>query len=195
MQTIRLGETSGALIEIPFTTVSITNLQTRLTSASVPNTNLRCYIKQANVGAAVLGTGTFVTVDDTNAPGIRGYQPSSADLVTGVSTFRFYDTGALMEPREVPVLVTPADPYHPAYYGACVTGTLTTTSFTTNRTETTTNSFAGALIEFLTGPNTGSVAKIGGFSGTGAVGTFTLAAGYVLPATPTNGDKFRIIVD
>ena len=195
MQIIRLNETTAALIEIPFTTVSITNLQTRLSGTTLPNANLLCYIKKAGVGVAVAGTGTFVTVDDTNAVGIRGYQPSVADLALGVATYRFYDTGALMEPREVPVMVVPSDPYKPAYYGACVTGTLTATVFTTDRTETTTDAWKNCFVEFLSGPDVGAVAKIGGFTGTGTVGTFTLASGYTLPATPTAGDKFRLIVD
>ena len=193
MQLIRYSETTAGLIEIQFTTVDKNNLQTRLSGATLPNANLTCYIKKGGVGTAVLGTGTFTATDDTNAVGVRGYKPATAELPLGISTLVFKDTGGLMEPREVPVMIVNDDPYAPAYYGALVSGTLTTTVVTTNLTQTTTDAWKDALIEFLTGPNAGAVKSIGGFTGTGSVGTVTLKSGYALPTTPTAGDKFRII--
>lgn len=122
MQIIKLGETTAAQIEIPFTTVSISNLQTRLTGAQLPNSSITVYIKKGGVGSAVAGgAGTFTTVDDTNAAGVRGYRPSTGELVQGISTFIFTGTngGNTMEPREVPVMVINDDPY------ALVEGTVT----------------------------------------------------------------------
>ena len=98
-----------------------------------------------------------------------------------------------MEPREIPIMVVYDDPYRPVYYGALVSGTLTTAAVSTDRPETTTDAWKDCLLEFLTGPNTGAVKPIGGFSGNGSVGTFTFKTGYTLPATPTVGNKFRII--
>lgn len=193
MQLIRISETTAGLIEVPFTTVSITNMQTRLNGATLPNTNLRCYIKQGGTGSAVLGTGTFTTVDDTNAPGMRGYKPAAGEIIAGIQTLRFYDTGGLMEPREVAVMGCYEDPYRPVYYGVVVAGTLLTTAVSTNRTETTANAFSNALVEFITGPNAGSVMPAGAFAGTGSVGTFTWKTGYTTPATPTAGDVFRVV--
>jgi len=192
MQRIRLGETTAALIEIQFTSVLASNLQSRILGSTLANSGITVKIKKGGVGAAVSGgAGSFTTVDDTNAPGVRGYCPAVAELVLGVNTFVF--TGTNMEPREVPVMVIPEDPYEPAYFGAVVSGTLTTSAFTTNRTETTPNAWANCLIEWLTGPNVGNVTKVGAFTGNGTVGTFTLAAGLTLPAAPTVGNVFRIV--
>jgi hypothetical protein len=98
-----------------------------------------------------------------------------------------------MEPREISVMVTTEDPFQPAYYGSVVAGTLQVGAFTTDRTETLTDVFKDAFIEFLTGPNAKVVKPIGGFSGTGTVGTFTLKSGFALPVVPTATDKFRIV--
>lgn len=195
MQLIRLSETTAGLIEIPFTSVSSTNLQTRLTSGTLANAGITCYIKKGGIGAAVLGTGTFTTVDDTNAPGVRGYKPSSGELPAGISTLIFTGTG--MEPREVTVMAVYVDPFRPAYYGTCVTGTLNTSVFTNNRPETTVNAWKNALVEFLTGVNAGYVTRIASSTGNGTVSTFNVDTtnGYTLPATPSNGDLFRIIAD
>lgn len=193
MQPIRIDETNAALIEVQFTTVSSANLQQRLKSTDLANTSITAYIKRAGVAAAVAGTGTFTACDDTNAAGARGYAPSAADRVAGPALLIFKDAGGVMEPREVPVMFVNADPYAPAYYGSVVAGSLTTNVFTTNLTQTTTDAVKDALIEFLSGPNAGAVKPIGGFTGTGTVGTVTLKSGYTLPATPTAGDKFRII--
>lgn len=192
MQLIRLSETTAGLIEVPFTSVLSSSLTSRISGATLPNSGITCYIKKGGVGAAVLGTGTFTTVDDTHALGVRGYQPASGELPLGVSTLIF--TGTNMEPREVPVMVVNDDPYRPVYYGALVAGTLTTAAFSTNRTEATTDAWKDALIEFLSGPNVGSVKPVGAYNGTTKV--FTLATtpvAYTLPATPTVGDVFRIV--
>lgn len=191
MQRIRLDDTTSALCEIPFTTVSNANLQTRLDGTALPNANITVKVKQGNVGTAVSGAGSFVTVDNTNAPGVRGYRPSAGERVLGICTFVFTGTngGNTMEPREVPVMFTADDPYGPAYFGAVVTGTLTTTAVSLDRTETTTDAWKDALIEFRSGPNAGSVRKITAYNGTTKVVTLNDA----LPATPTNGDKYKLI--
>ena len=188
MQIIRLSETTAALIEIPFTSVSSANLQTRLKSTDLANSGITVKIKKGGVGTAVSGgSGTFTACDDTNAPGVRGYQPASSELVVGISTFVF--TGSGMEPREVPVMVVNDDPFRPDYYGTAVTGTLTTSTFTSDRTETDDNHWKDGYVEFLSGANAGCVKKISGY--TGSTKLFTLAS--ALPQAPSNTDKFRII--
>lgn len=187
MQHIRIGESINALIEIPFTTVLAANLQSRILGSTLANASIVVKIKQGGVTTAVTGTGTFTPVDDTNAPGVRGYRPAAGDLVAGISTFIF--TGTNMEPREVPVMITAEDPYRPCYFGTAITGVLSTVSFSSDRVETTQDAWRNCMIEFLTGPNAGNVEKVSGYNGSTKV--FTLAA--ALPATPTNGDKFRII--
>jgi hypothetical protein len=190
MQHIRLGETAAAQIEIPFTSVLASNLQSRILAATLANASIVVYVKKGNVGTAVLGAGAFATCDDTHAPGVRGYQPLSSELVTGISTFIF--TGTNMEPREVPVMVTPADPYLPEYRGAVIAGTLTTSAFSTDLSPTDTDHWKNAFLEWLTGNNAGSCTKIGGSSGA-AGKVVTLASGFVLANAPVAGDKFRIV--
>lgn len=189
MQHIRLGETTAALIGIQFTTVLTANLTSRVNGATLANAGITVKIKKGGVGAAVAGgAGSFTAVDDTNAPGVREYIPSSSELVLGVSTFIFTAAGGV-EPREIPVMVTPEDPYRPVTFGTAVTGTLTTGAFSTSQTETTTDAWKDALIEFLSGPNIGSVRKITGYNGS----TKVITVNDALPATPTNGDKYRLI--
>jgi len=190
MQIIRLNETTAALIEIPFTSVLATNLQSRILGSTLANSGISVWIKKGGTQAAVAGgAGAFTATDDTNAPGVRGYRPAVAELVLGVSTFVF--TGTNMEPREVPVMVVNDDPYRPDYYGTATTGTLTLTSFTTDRTEATSDHWKDSIVEFLTGANAGVVKKIGSYNGT--TKAITLASGLALPNVPTNGDKFRLI--
>lgn len=194
MQRIRLGElTSGssALIEIPFTSVLGTNLQHRMISTDIANSAIAVKVKQAGVTTAATGAGSFTAVDDTNAPGVRGYRPVAADVVLGINTFVF--TGTNMEPREVPVMVVNEDPFRPAYYGAVIAGTLTTTLFSTGLSNLDANHWQDALVEFLTGPNAGSVKPIGAYTSSG--GVIGLKSGYTLPNLPTVGDKFRIVTN
>lgn len=122
MQILRLGETTAALIEIPFTTVSQANLQIRLNGTQLPNSSITVYSKRANVSAAVHCTqGAFVAVDDSNSVGVRGYQPASSEFVLGIQTFVFNGSngGNVMEQREWPIMVIPDDMY--AYVEGSVT--------------------------------------------------------------------------
>lgn len=193
MQRIRIGElTSGvaSLIEIPFTSVLASNLQTRISGATLANASIVVKIKQGGVATAVTGTGTFTATDDTNANGVRGYRPVAADVIVGINTFVF--TGTNMEPREVVVMVQNEDAYAPAFYGAVIAGTLTTTSFTTNLPSPPNQ--GDALVEFLTGANAGCVKPIGTATfAAGPITTITLKTGYTLPNVPSAADKFRII--
>lgn len=194
MQEIRLTEDTPALIEVPFTSVLDSDLQSRILAATLANTAISVYSKRAGIANAVALTSdgtTWTACDDTNAPGVRGYLPKADELVLGVQTLIF--TGTNMEPREVPINVTRVGAHDPGYYGLVVAGTLTTSAFTTDREETTVDAWKDALIEFQTGPCAGSVKPIGRYTGNGSVGTFTLKTGYTLPAAPTEGDLFRII--
>lgn len=194
MQIVRLGETTAALIEIPFTTVLASNLQSRILGSTLANGSITVKIKQAGVTTAVSGgAGTFTAVDDTNAPGVRGYRPASSELATGVQTFIF--TGTNMEPREIPVMVIPDDPYHSAKFGTAVTGTLNATSFSTSLTEATNDYWKDALLRFTSGNLAGQVKKIGAYNGTTKVITLATVAGVQLTFTgaPANGDTFELI--
>lgn len=90
---------------IPFTSVSSVSLQTRLSSALSFTTRI---IKANQTSTA--GTGTYDQPDSLNAPGCRRYIPSAADMnVTGPAIVRISAT--TMEPREIPIMVVPFDPY------------------------------------------------------------------------------------
>lgn len=190
MQRMRLSETDNTLIEIPFTTVLASNLQSRILAAALANASIVVKVKQPGVTTAVSGAGSFVTCDDTNAPGVRGYRPSTGERALGVCTFVF--TGTNMEPREVPVMIIPDDPYANAIFGSVIAGTLTTAAFSTDLTPTNTDQYKDCWVEFLSGVNAGAVKKIGNIS-TAAGKVITLASGYTLPAAPSAADKFRIV--
>jgi hypothetical protein len=115
MQIIKLTETTAAQIEVPFTSVLASNLQSRILGSTLANTSISVYAKRGGTGAAVALTSdgtTWTATDDTNAPGVRGYKPKTAELVAGFQTLVF--TGTNMEPREVPLMVVTADPFDPA---------------------------------------------------------------------------------
>jgi hypothetical protein len=191
-QPIRLSEIQAGLIEVQFTSVLASNLQSRISAATLANTAITVYSKRGGVGPAVALTSdgtTWTAADDTHALGVRGYVPKASEIVLGVQTLIF--TGTNMEQREVPIMVVNEDPYKPAYYGAAVAGTLMTSAFTSDRTEATTDSFKNALIEFLEGPAVGSPQPVGAYDG--AAKKFTLKTGYTFPAAPVAGNKFRII--
>lgn len=77
--------------------------------------------------------------------------------------------------------------------GAAITGTLTTTVFTTNLTEATSNHFGNTVVQmvcaFLTGVLTGQSRPIVGYNG--GTKTITVSPGYTEP--PANLDEFVIL--
>jgi hypothetical protein len=119
---------------------------------------------------------------------VRGYRPSAGDRALGVCTFVF--TGTNMEPREVPVMFTPDDPYAPAYFGT-LSGTPTTTSFATTL-NIGLNNAKDALVEFLTGACASCVRQV--ISNTaGPNSALTIAVTDPLPTAPAASDKIRLI--
>lgn len=105
MQPIQQGSTETAETGIGFVSVDVNNLSTRLSGTLA----FTARIVRPN-GTVITGTGTFATVSAAAAPGVRRYYPSAADLETaGVNVVVITATG--MEPREIPIVVTPGDPY------------------------------------------------------------------------------------
>lgn len=72
-------------------------------------------------------------------------------------------------------------------YGTAVTGTLTTTGFTTNLTEATNDHYNGRVLTFITGPLAGQQTTIVDY--TGATKLVTVAA---MTEAPANGNEFSI---
>lgn len=188
MQRISVTETNNALIEIPFTTVLASNLQSRILGSTLANGSITVKVKQPGVTTVVSGAGTFTAVDDTGAPGVRGYRPSVGERALGVCTFVF--TGTNMEPREVPVIFVSEDPYLTITFGSVIAGTLTTLAFSTDLVPTDTDHWKDCFIKFTTGNNAGVAKKIAGSSGSaGKIVTLSSA----LPNAPVATDKFRIV--
>ena len=77
-------------------------------------------------------------------------------------------------------------------HGTAVTGTLTTTAFSTSITATAADQFKDCLVRFTTGANKGQIKRIGA-STTGANSVFTLKTGYAFTSSPTNLDPFEIV--
>ncbi len=194
MLTIRMTETAAALIEIPFTTVLASNLQTRVLGATLANASIVVKIKQGGVTTVVAGgAGTFTPVDDTGAPGVRGYRPTVGERSLGVSTFVFTGTG--IEPREVTVRFVNEDPYRVSYFGVVGAGTSTTSMIFVDRTEVTTDQFKDDYITFHTGACKGATKRIGSFTpgSPATVGLATSSPIQLLPAAPSPGDIYEIL--
>jgi hypothetical protein len=90
---------TGTLAPIPFTSVDVADVQSRLSTAL----SLTARIIKADQ-TSVAGAGSFDQPDSVDAPGCRRYTPAATDSsVTGPAIARISATG--MEPREVPFLV------------------------------------------------------------------------------------------
>lgn len=186
MQKIRVGETLSSKTAIHFTSVSSTNVQTRLTGALT----IACKIKRAGMTTAATGVGTFTAVDDVGAPGVREYVPGANDVSMGPQVFVFTATG--MEPREVPILGVYEDPYPGTVFGKVIAGTLSLSAFTTNLAATETNRYQHMWIRWITGASINTVRRIGASNG-GVGRLVTLDTGHTLPALPVVDDEFEIL--
>lgn len=190
---IRLGETNNNLRIVHVKTVAFANLTTPMLGTDIPNANITVYNNRpTNLQNAVQCTnGSFVATDDTSAKGCRKYIVSDLDLLLGPNLLIFNGANGdnLMYQFEKEIEAVYDDQFAPAYFGLLTSATLTTTAFSTDRTETVASYWLDALVEFLTGPNTGVVRKITGYNGT----TKVISVGDPLPATPTNGNAYRLI--
>jgi hypothetical protein len=129
-----------------------------------------------------------VQVDATNAKGVFYVELTTADVDTaGMAVLVITNTGGTktMEKREINIAITKA------FFATAITGTLTTSTFTSDRTEVTNDYWKDVLVLALTGNLAGQVKKVGGY--TGSTKLFTLATGIVFTAAPANGDIFQII--
>ncbi len=190
---------------VAFTAVSSTALQTRL-DASTLSGSLAVRVIKAD-GTSVAGGGSggiahgITQPDVTNAAGCCYYTPAAADInVLGTAIIRISATG--MEPREIPVDVVAHDPYDTVRLGltavrpdavlsgAVVSGTLTTTSFSTNLTVPNGALANEAHVRFtgnVTAALAGQVQKITGYTG----GVVTVTAPFSV--APAVGDVVVVI--
>lgn len=123
------------------------------------------------------------TVTDVGG-GDYTYQFTAAELNTsGIVLLKVNKSGSSQ--------YTLNDQVNRAFLASAITGTLTTSTFTSDRTEATNDYWKDCLVVFLTGSLAGQVKKIGGYTGSSKL--FTLASGLVFTAAPANGDIFEII--
>lgn len=168
-----------------FTCVDAAALQTRLQSSDMSTFVVRL---SKNGGTANAATAAApVQVDATNAKGLFYVELALADVDTiGPCSLVITNTGGTktMEKREIAFAV------EQAFLVTVVTG-LTTTTFTTNRTETTDNYWRDVYANVLTGACAGQAKKIGGYTGSSKM--FTLASGFAFTSVLGVGDVVEIV--
>lgn len=179
MQRIKQGQPTAALRRIYFTVVSSTNLQTRQTGIS----GFTIRVLKAGVANAA-GANAVVEVDAVNMPGVYYYELSLAEAQTPGPGVLFVSKAG-SETREIPFDV------ERAVMGTAATGTLTSSSFTTNLAPTVADQYKDALVLFHTGNLAGQVKKIGAVATSG--GLITLATGQAFTGAPANGDVLEIV--
>jgi len=112
------------------------------------------------------------------------YTFTTAELDTvGVLAFKLQKTGVIYNVESNSV--------EQAYFMTAVTGTLTTVTFTSNRTETTDDYWKDCLVIALDGALAGQVKKVGAYAGSSKL--FTLATGFVWTAAPVNGTFYELV--
>jgi len=171
--------------EVFFTCVDAAAVTTPLQSSDM--SSFVVYLIKNAVAPAVI-TPTITQLDATNAKGWFRMDLAAANIDTpgniGLSITNTGGTKTMLR-RELWFAVDPA------FMGTAITGTLSTSTFTTDRTEATDNYWKDTFVEFLTGSLAGQVKKVGGY--TGSTKLFTLATGLLYTAAPANGDVFEII--
>jgi hypothetical protein len=186
MQRIKQSDPRAAFRRIYFMCVDVNNLQTRLQASDMSTFTVRISKNGAAAGAAAAAAPT--EIDATNAKGMFYVELAVADIGTaGHAVLVITNAGGTktMERLEITLEV------QQAIVASAITGTLTTSTFTTDRTEATTDYWKDALVLFLTGNLAGQVKEVGAYNGTTKM--FTLTSGLVFTAAPANGDVFEII--
>ncbi len=171
--------------EVFFTCVDAAAVTTPLQSSDM--STFVVYLTKNNGTNTVLSSPTITQVDSTNFKGLFRLDLTTGNIDTpGNGCLAITNTGGTktMLRREIWFQV------EPAFFATAQTGTLSTTAFTSDRTEVT-DYWKACMLEGLTGANAGvGGKKIESFTTTG--GIFALTSGVALPVTPVNGDIFRI---
>ena len=182
---MKLKDPRNTKRRVYFTCVDAAALQTRLQSSDMSGT-FTCKLSK-NGGAPASSSNQPVQIDATDQKGLFYLELTATELDTiGSVALKISNSGGTknMEPREVEVEV------QQAYFATAQTGTLTASSFTTDRAEV--NDFWNdCLLLAVTGSLAGQVKKVGDFAN--AAGLITLATGLAFTAAPANGDIFEIL--
>jgi len=183
--TMKLKDPRNVKRRVYFTCVDTAALTTRL-QASDMNATFTCKLSK-NGAAPADTTNQPVEISAASQKGLFYLELTTTELDTiGSLALKISNTGGTktMEPREIEIEVLQA------YFATAATGTLTTTAFTSDRTDT--NDFwKDSLLLAVTGSLAGQVKKCGAFANVG--GMFTLATGLAFTSAPTNGDIFEIL--
>lgn len=186
MQAIKRSDPRAVERRVYFTCVDTLALQTYLQSSDMSTFTVRLSKNGGTANAAAAGAPT--QVDSTNSKGLFYVELTTGDIDTvGTHTLTITNAGGTkaMEKRVIEFRV------EQAFFASAVTGTLTTSTFTTDRTETTDNFWKDCLILALSGTLIGQVKKVGGYTGSNKL--FSLASGFLWTSAPSNGDLFEII--
>lgn len=184
-ETLSQSDPRATYRRVYFTCVDTAALQTYLQSSDMSTFTVK--ISKNGGSAAAVAAAAPTQVDATNAKGLFYVELAIADISTaGKAVLLITNTGGTktMEPRFIELTI------QQAFFATATTGTLTATSFLTDRAETTVDFWKDALALFLTGALTGQVKKIGGYSGSKVI---TLATGLTYTSAPANGDVCQII--
>lgn len=187
MRIIKRSDPRAVERRLFFTCVDTLALQTRLQSSDMSTFTLKL-TKAGGTPASAVAT-TPVQVGATDAKGVFYIELALADIDTvGNHVLVITNAGGTkaMEVREIEFRVDQA------FFATAITGTLTTTTFTSDRTETTNNYWiAPTLVHALSGANVGQTKKIASYTGSNKL--FTLAAGQAFTSAPLNGDLFELL--
>lgn len=185
MRPLKQSDPRAAFRRVYFTAVDTNALQTRLQASDM--STFTVFISKNGGTPATPSAGAPTEVGATNMKGVFYVELAQADIDTaGILTLKITNTGGTktMEPREISV------PIDQAFFAVAATGTLSTTQFSSNRTEGT-DFWKDAWAEVLTGSLAGQIKRIGNFTTTG--GIFTLATGFAFTGALANGDVVELI--
>jgi hypothetical protein len=186
--TIKQSDPRTIKRRVYFTAVNINNMQTRLQASDMFATFTVRIAKNGVGPAGAVAASAPVEIDSTNEKGCFYVELAVADLSTaGYAVLKISNSGGTftMEPREYTIEIPEAS------FVTVQAGTLTTSAFTSDRTDAT-DYWKHSMLIGLTGANAGvGGKKVDAFATTG--GLFTLASGIVLPVTPVAGDIFEIV--
>jgi hypothetical protein len=185
MRPFKQSDPRATFRRVYFTCVDTNSLLTRLQSSDM--STFVVYLTKNGATPTDISARTPVQVDATNQKGLFYVPLTAADLDTpGKAVLVITNTGGTktMEKRELEIDIDIA------FFATAATGTLTTSAFTSDRSEAS-GAWNGELVKWVTGSLTGQTRKIGTFLNSG--GLFTLATGLTFSAPPANGDIAEII--
>lgn len=181
MRTIKQSNPIAAERAVLFTAVDENSLQDRLTGLS----GFTVHVRKTD-GTDAAGAGSDPSEQDSiDMPGVYAYGLTVAEIsAPGIGLVHVSNVSG-MEPREIPFQVVPA------IFGTAVTGSLTSSAFTTSLVTSTANHWQRAFLRWLTGSLAGQVGKISAYTVSG--GVITMAIGHAFTSAPSNGDIFEIV--